>query len=62
VVGTKDFFGAVDSEALGFVEEGKDLPEGRIFVCPVCGNTVTGAAPKVCPICSTAGEKFFEVS
>ena len=52
---------ALYSEALGFVRQGKDVPVEKIFVCPVCGNTVTGAAPKVCPICRTAGEKFFEV-
>ncbi len=49
------------SDALKAVEAGKDLPESRIFVCSVCGNTVYGAPPDVCPICSNKKEAFFEV-
>ena len=47
--------------ALESVAAGKDLPEGRIYVCPVCGNTVVGNVPDKCPICNVPGEKFFEV-
>ncbi len=32
------------------------------YICPVCGNTVEGKAPAECPICGTAGSKFFKVS
>ncbi len=32
------------------------------YVCPVCGNTVEGKPPAECPICGTAGSKFFKVS
>ena len=48
-------------EALAAVNAGKDLPETKIFVCPVCGNTVKGAAPDKCPICGVPKDKFVEV-
>jgi rubrerythrin len=28
------------------------------YVCPVCGHTVGEAAPDICPVCGTAGDKF----
>jgi len=49
------------NDALKAVSAGKDLPASPIFVCPVCGNTVLGAAPDKCPICQTPKSKFFEV-
>jgi rubrerythrin len=49
------------SDALKAVESGKDLPEGKVFVCSVCGNTVYGEPPDVCPICNNPKSKFFEV-
>ena len=50
------------SEALKAVEAGSDLPTRKIYVCPVCGNTVYGAAPDKCPICNVPAEKFVEVA
>lgn len=50
------------SEALQSVKEGKDLPETKIFVCSVCGNTVKGAPPEKCPICGVPAERFAEVN
>jgi len=32
------------------------------YVCPVCGNTVEGKVPEICPICDTPGSKFTKVS
>ncbi len=32
-----------------------------IFVCQVCGNTVEGAAPEICPICGNPKEMFNEI-
>jgi len=43
------------------VASGKDLPAGAIHVCSVCGNTVYGDPPDVCPICGAKKEAFFEV-
>lgn len=49
------------TEALKAVNSGKDLPKTKMFVCDVCGNTVTGEAPDRCPICGAKKEHFFEV-
>lgn len=48
-------------KALDSVKAGSDLPNAPIFVCPVCGNTVIGAAPNKCPICGVPKDRFFEV-
>jgi rubrerythrin len=52
---------ALYSQALAAVKGGKDLSAARIYVCPVCGNTVLNAAPDRCPICGATKDKFFEV-
>lgn len=49
------------SEALESVKSGSDLPETKVFVCQVCGNTVKGKAPDKCPICGATKDKFTEV-
>ena len=48
-------------KALEAVQAGNDLPETKISVCSVCGNTVEGEAPDTCPVCGVPGEKYFEV-
>ena len=35
--------------------------EEPYFVCRVCGNTVAGEAPEVCPICGAPRDKFKRV-
>jgi len=52
---------ALYREALKAVQGGKDLPEQKIFICPVCGYTVKGEVPDTCPVCKTDKKKFFEV-
>jgi len=49
------------SDGLAAYGSGKDLPEGAVFVCGVCGMTVWGAAPDKCPICGAPKAKFSEV-
>lgn len=49
------------TEALKSFEAGKDLPGALVFVCGVCGNTVIGHAPEICPVCHSPKSKFFEV-
>jgi rubrerythrin len=48
-------------KALDAVKGGGDLPATAVFVCAVCGNTVEGEAPEVCPVCG-AKNKFEEVA
>ena len=43
------------------LKQGKDLPEAKIFVCQICGNTVLGEAPEKCPICGAPRKRFEEV-
>jgi rubrerythrin len=50
------------TEALNSVKSGNDLPENRIFVCEICGNTVYGEAPEKCPVCGAPKARFFEVA
>ncbi|MFH0778571.1 MAG: rubrerythrin family protein [Candidatus Eisenbacteria bacterium] len=38
------------NKALSATRVGRDLPGARIFVCSVCGNTVSGEPPDKCPI------------
>jgi rubrerythrin len=48
-------------EALGTIKTGKDLAATAIFVCGVCGNTVTGTAPDRCSVCHVEKSKFIEI-
>jgi rubrerythrin len=48
-------------QAAEALKAGKDLTFSKIFVCPVCGNTVFEAAPEKCPICGVPGGKFSEI-
>ena len=50
------------TEASKAVSSGKDLPARKMFVCPVCGNTVYDHAPDKCPICGVAKDKFVEIA
>jgi rubrerythrin len=50
------------SEALDAVKSGADIPETKMFVCQVCGNTVKGQVPDKCPVCNAVKEKFIEIS
>ena len=40
------------------VEAGKDMEAGTVYICPVCGHTVIGAAPERCPVCGTPKDRF----
>jgi rubrerythrin len=43
-------------------KSGRDLPSVDYYVCGVCGNTVEGSPPEICPICGAPKNKFSEVS
>ena len=58
----------VEKEHLGFytaaldaVKSGKDIAAASMHVCSVCGHTVMGDAPDICPICRSKKEKFMEI-
>jgi rubrerythrin len=52
---------ALYEQALQAAGAGGDAPSAKLYVCGVCGNTVLGEPPDVCPICG-ASHKFFEVA
>ena len=49
------------SDAIKILKNGKKLPSTEYYVCGVCGNTVEGSAPEVCPICGSKREKFKKI-
>jgi rubrerythrin len=52
---------ALYSGALDAAKAGKDLPAADLYVCEVCGHTVVGEAPDVCPVCGARHDKFTKV-
>ena len=48
--------------ALDAVKGGTDLPEAKVWVCDVCGNTFVGEHPDVCPVCGVPHSKFSEIA
>ena len=52
---------ALYSEAFEAAKAGKDLPEGDLYVCGVCGHTVAGEPPDSCPVCGALRQKFSKV-
>jgi len=49
------------SKALAAVKRGGDLPERKVYVCEICGNTVYDHAPEKCPVCGVPQNNFFLV-
>lgn len=49
------------NRALSALKEGRELADEDIYVCPVCGNTVEGAVPDICPVCHVKGEKYKKI-
>jgi len=56
--GTEKMHKMLYEKALESVNSGKDVELGPIQVCEVCGYTLEGDAPDVCPICGALKEKF----
>ncbi len=47
--------------ALNSVENGKDLADMEIFLCPFCGYPSEGITPNKCPVCGALKEKFIKI-
>lgn len=56
--GTEKMHLALYEKAISYADRGKDADLGPIQVCEVCGYTVEGEAPDICPICGAKREKF----
>jgi len=48
------------AKAIDSLKSKKPLDQVDYYVCSVCGNTVEGSPPDVCPICGAPKEKFFK--
>lgn len=48
-------------KALLAVQGGRDLNQGKISICTICGNIFLGEPPEKCPICSVFRKKFQEI-
>jgi rubrerythrin len=42
------------------VAAGKDIGVADYYVCPVCGFTMEGNPPDICPVCGTKHERFMK--
>ena len=49
------------SKAADALKSGKKPAQVDYYVCSVCGNTVEGEAPDMCPICGALKAKFNKV-
>jgi rubrerythrin len=52
--------GNLYQKAIDALKAKKDMEKVDYYVCSVCGNTVEGEAPEVCPICGNPRSKFFK--
>ena len=50
------------SQAASSLQAEKDLDEAPIFVCGICGNTVSPEAPDRCPVCGAPKARFAEIA
>jgi len=49
------------SDALKALKAGGDLPNRKVYVCEICGNTVYDEAPERCSVCGVPKDKFSEI-
>ncbi|MCW4017912.1 MAG: rubrerythrin family protein [Candidatus Bathyarchaeota archaeon] len=49
-------------KALVALKSNKEMAKVDYYVCSVCGNTVEGEPPEVCPICGAPKSKFFKTA
>lgn len=40
------------------VDQGTDVSVGDLYICDLCGYTVDGDAPDVCPVCGAKRDRF----
>lgn len=49
-------------KAIDALKNKKDMPKVDYYVCSVCGNTVEGEPPEICPVCGNPKSKYFRSS
>lgn len=55
---TEKMHKALFEKAREAVPAGRDAALGVVQVCEVCGYTLEGEAPEVCPVCNAKKERF----
>lgn len=50
--------GTLYEKAAGLVQDGKDIADDPLHLCPVCGYIAHGEAPEKCPICGALAKSF----
>ncbi len=48
--------------ALEAAQQGKDLPQDKIYLCPICGDIEFGAPPESCPVCKAKGSSYIQIA
>ncbi len=48
-------------KALAAVQNGQDISDTEVWLCPVCGHIELGTPPEICPICGVAASAFVQV-
>lgn len=48
-------------KALEAAKEGRDIAEGEVYLCPVCGHIELGSPPDACPICGAKADSYVQV-
>jgi rubrerythrin len=61
-LGVQDVHHGLYQEALAAVKASQDLPERKVYVWAVCGNTVYDDVPDPCSICNSPASRFSEVA
>jgi len=47
--------------ALEAAARGEDLPEGEIYLCPICGHIEIGKPSEACPVCGAKAEMYIQI-
>jgi hypothetical protein len=50
-----------DNLRIDAAKSGTELPEGRIYVCSICGNMVKNDVPGKCLVCDFTKKQFQEI-
>ncbi|UCD29407.1 MAG: rubrerythrin family protein [Planctomycetota bacterium] len=48
-------------QALEAAQNGKDLSESQIYLCPICGHIELGRPPEKCPICNVKADNYIQI-
>ena len=53
---------ALYKKALEAVNNGEDLGETEIWLCPICGHIELGTPPENCPICNVKASMYIQIA